>query len=98
MRNKCTEIDCYEKILDFFQENKFKKKKIELWKNKTFIALMKKLEKTQNRVLVKNAIILMISLFDNIPPDIYNNRGIDIDLLSKADKSNLYTKLKEEFA
>jgi hypothetical protein len=96
--NNCTEMECYETILNYFQENKFNREKIDLWKNKTFISLMKKLEKTQNRLLVKNVIILILSLFENIPPDIYNNRGIDINRLSYEDKNTLYSELKKEFS
>jgi len=92
------ETDCYDKILKFFiscQEESRDRK--EIWKSTTLITLMKQLARTKNKKLTKNAIILMITLFEDIPPDIYNNRGININRLSENDRESVLSSLKEEF-
>ena len=91
------EFDYYMKIIDYFKKEKPNRKNLEVWKDKSLIELMELLERTQNRTLVKNAIILLISLFGNIPPDIYNNRGHDIREISKKDKKILMDELRDEF-
>ncbi|MFX0082753.1 MAG: hypothetical protein ACFE94_13465 [Candidatus Hodarchaeota archaeon] len=91
------ELDCYLKILEYFQTEKVSKEKTEIWKDHSLIELMKLLDKKKNRVLVTNALILMLSLFEDIPPDIYNNRGVDINLISIEERKSLIADLKEEF-
>jgi hypothetical protein len=39
----------------------------------------------------------MLSLFEDIPPDMYNNRGVDINRISRRDRKSLIANLKEEF-
>ena len=85
------------KIIDYFQKEKVTREEIEIWKNKSIIELMKFLEGSQNRTLVTNALILILSLFEDIPPDIYNNRGVNINRISQKDKRFLIEDLKEEF-
>ncbi|MFW9942844.1 MAG: hypothetical protein ACFFFT_17550 [Candidatus Thorarchaeota archaeon] len=91
------ELDCYLKILEYFQTGKVNREQTEIWKDHSLIELMKLLDKKKNRVLVTNALILMLSLFEDIPPDIYNNRGVDINLISRRDRESLIADLKEEF-
>jgi len=91
------ELDCYLKILEYFQTGKVNREKTEIWKDHSLIELMKLLDKKKNRVLVTNALILMLSLFEDIPPDTYNNRGVDINRISIKDRKSLIADLKEEF-
>ena len=91
------ELDFYLKIIDYFQKEKVDKEKTVIWKNKSITNLMKYLERTQNRTLVTNALILILSLFEDIPPDIYNNRGVNFNRISERDKRFLIEELKEEF-
>ena len=91
------ELDYYSKILDYFQDEKISREKKEIWKNRSIIELMNLLERTQNRTFVTNALILILSLFENIPPDTYNNRGVNIARISEEDKKFLIESLKEEF-
>jgi len=95
--NDAFELDCYMKILDYFQKDKVNKENTEIWIDQTFIELMKLLEQEKNRDLVTNAIILMLSLFEEIPPDIYNNRGVDISRISIEERKSLIAGLEEEF-
>lgn len=91
------EIDCYLKILEYFQKEKVDRETTEIWKNQSLIELMNLLERTKNRTLVANAIILILTLFEDLPPDIYNNRGVHVKRISDRDKKSLIKELKDEF-
>jgi len=95
--NDAFELDCYMKILDYFQKDKVNKENTDIWKNQSFIELMKLLEQKKNRDMVTNAIILMLSLFEDIPPDTYNNRGVNINRFSIEERKSLIAGLEEEF-
>ena len=58
---------------------------------------MKLLDLKRNRVLVTNAIILLLSLCEDIPPDGYNTRGVDINSISARKKNLLMVDLRNEF-
>jgi len=95
--NNDLEIEYYIKILNFFKNQPSTEETVEIWKNKSLIELMKVLERTENKELAKNAIIILISLFERLPPDLYNNRGKNANLIDKKEKK-LYLKLmKSEF-
>ena len=92
------EMICYDRILQVFNNQKeMGREELKLWKHKTIIKIMEIWNDTRNMNLVRNSLILMISLFGNIPPDIYNNRGININLLSEEDRNVLVDQLKGEF-
>ena len=83
------ELDFYLQIIDYFQKEKISREEIEIWKDQSIIELMKYLKRTKNRTLVTNALILIISLFEDIPPDIYNNRGVKVNRISEEDKRHI---------
>ncbi len=91
------ELDFYLQIIDFFQNKKINREKKEIWINKSIIELMKYFKRTRNRILVTNALLLILSLFEDLPPDLYNNRGVSINRISQKDKQFLIKNLKEEF-
>ncbi|MFX0040770.1 MAG: hypothetical protein ACFFCY_02185 [Promethearchaeota archaeon] len=91
------ELDLYLKIIDYFQKEKVSKDEVEIWKNKSIIELMKYLKRTKNRGFVTNALILILSLFEDMPPDFCHNRGIKVNKISQGDKNFLIENLKEEF-
>ncbi|MFX0047734.1 MAG: hypothetical protein ACFE8G_06140 [Candidatus Hermodarchaeota archaeon] len=95
--NESYELDYYLNIIDFFQNQDTNRETRELWRNKSFIQLMKVLKRTRKKELVKNAIILILSLFDELPPDSYNNRGVKPDSLTNSDKLSYVNILKSEF-
>jgi len=99
INNNCDEfeLDYYLKIIDFFQNKKVNKEKTEIWKSLSLIELMNFLDRSKNKTLVANAIILILSLFEDIPPDTYNNRGVDINRISEKDRRSLISELKDEF-
>ena len=91
------EIDYYLQIIDYFQKEKVNREEIEIWIDKSIIELMNYLKHTHNRTLVANALILILSLFENIPPDTYNNRGVNFNRISETDKKSIIENLKNEF-
>lgn len=91
------ELEFYLKIVDYYQDDNISREKKEIWKNQSIIELMKFLERTQNRTLVTNALILILSLFEDIIPDSYNNRGVNINCISEKDKKFLILELENEF-
>ena len=99
INNNCDEfeLDCYLKIIDFFKNKKVNKEKTEIWKSQSLIKLMNFLDRSKNKTLVANAIILILSLFEDIPPDTYNNRGVDVNRISEKDRRSLISELKDEF-
>jgi len=95
--NNEAELKYYLKIIDFFQNQSNDSENVELWKDNSLIELMKVLKRTKNKLLVRNALLLLISLFENIPPDLFNNKGISANLLTKEEKASLKSILKNEF-
>ena len=92
-----SELDYYSNIIDFFQNPKENKETIEIWKDKSFIELMKVLERTSRKEFVKNAILLILSLFDEHPPDLYTSRGTNVNSLDNGEKRSYMSVLKTEF-
>jgi len=95
--NDTYEHDYYLSIIDFFQNQNTDRETTEIWKNKSLIELMRVLKRTRKTEFVKNAIILILSLFDQMPPDSYSNRGIKVTSLTNGDKLYYVNLLKSEF-
>jgi len=91
------ELDYYLSIIDFFQNQNTNRETAELWRDKSFIELMKVLKQTRKKEFVKNAIILILSLIDQIPPDTYSKKGIKVNSLTSGDKFSYVNILKSEF-
>ena len=95
--NEDYELNYYLSIIDFFQKENTNPETIELWRNKSFMQLMRVLKRTRRKEFVKNAIILILSLFDELPPDSFNNKGIKTSSLTNGDKLSYVDLLKSEF-
>ena len=91
------EIEYFTKILKFYNNKPQNNELVQIWKSKSFIELMRFLERTNNKEFVQKAIIVILSLFEETPPDIYNNRGIDANLIKKKEKKTFLSVLKSEF-
>ncbi len=91
------ELDCYSNIINLF--SKFDKDPItmEKWKGNLITRLMNALKEPENENWLKNALIILLSLVDNKPSDIYENKGDNLNILSKEEKEQILLKLKEEF-
>ena len=96
--NENYELDYYLSIIEYFQNQDTNRETTEIWKNKSFIQLMKVLKRTRNKEFVKNAIILILSLFDKMPPDFYSSRGIQVNSLTNSEKLTYVNLLKSEIA
>ena len=92
-----SELDYYLSIIDFYQNQNTNRETAELWKDKTIIELMNVLKLTRKKEFVKNAIILILSLIDQMPPDTYNKGGIKVNSLINEDKGSYINILQSEF-
>jgi hypothetical protein len=91
------EMDFYLRILEVYQNKQLDKVALEIWKDRSYIELMQVLKRTHNKNLVKNAIILILSLFEELPIDLYDNYGINTKDLKKEQKKNFIAEMKSEF-
>ena len=92
------ELKCYLRIIEFFQKSKSKAEDTEIWKNKVMVTLMNLLKQKENQeILVRNALILLLSLFEDLPPDIYNAKGQNFKKVDQKQKASILDQLKEEF-
>ncbi|TFG21566.1 MAG: hypothetical protein EU533_05300 [Promethearchaeota archaeon] len=91
------EMEFYSKILEVYQNKQLDKDSIEIWKNKSYIDLMQVLKRTKNKNLVKNAIILILSLFEDFPIDEYDTYGIHTKDLKNSEKKAYLSEMKMEF-
>lgn len=90
-----TEI--YGEILNLFKENVSNHSLDETWEYHSYIKLAKILERNQNKNIFSNSIIIMLALFSDLPPDIFNTVGKKINKISKNDKNIALNILKYEF-
>lgn len=97
--NDDSELEYYVRIVDYFQNHKdlADRETLELWKYKSLIELMKVLKRTHNKDFVRNALILIMSLTEHVPPDVFENLGINANSLKNDEKDSLVSILKAEF-
>ena len=91
------EMDFYLRILEVYQNKQLDKVALEIWKDRSYIELMQVLKRTHNKNLVKNAIILILSLFEELPIDLYDNYGINTKDLEKEQRKTFLAEMKSEF-
>ncbi len=91
------ELDYYLKIIEKCKNKRGSREAVEIWKSKEMITLMKCLNRTKNKNLITNALILLTTLFEDIPPDLYNNAGVNINLIEGKDRDVLVSILSQEF-
>ena len=92
-----SEEEYYNRILNFFQNNKQNSESIEMWRNESFMELMKILKRTHNKQFVRNALLLILTLSDAFLPDTYNYRGVNVEVLDKTERATMISILKTEF-
>ena len=91
------EVDCYTKIINLFLKIGKDPISIETWKDKAILKIMNVLKDPKNKRWVQNALIILLSLFDDNPPNLYDNLGKNINILSTKEKEQVIIRLKEEF-
>lgn len=90
------ELNCYTKIIDCFLENRNDSHQKELCKNNSIIKLINKSECRNSDTFIRNALLLVLTLYDNNPADLYSSYGDDIESCSDNDKEQLLAELKKE--
>jgi len=95
--NSTDEGELYEKIINMFLKEGEKPNLKEIMKSKSIIELMEKLKDNKNKELARNALVVLLSLYDDFPPDLFHNLGTDIEKLSEEDRIEALKKLKETF-
>ena len=91
------EMKCYSRIINSFLNNKYDANKRELAKNQSILKLIKTSKCKNNKNFVKNALILVLSLYnEDEPADLYCSYGNDIDSCSELEKEVLKSQLKLE--
>jgi len=91
------EMKCYSRIINSFLNNKYDANKRELAKNQSILKLIKTSKCKNNKNFVKNALILVLSLYnEEEPADLYCSYGNDIDSCSDLEKEVLKSQLKLE--
>ncbi|TFF98012.1 MAG: hypothetical protein EU547_02750 [Promethearchaeota archaeon] len=95
---KSIENDLYDQIIAFFEQKPTNQKtEIEKWKYQVYLKLMKMMDQPEEKLVVRNAILLILSLFNDIPADIYDSKGIELsDISSPNQKREIISRLKEE--
>ena len=91
------DVICYDKILDCYTKHKRNPIKREMCKNRSIYWLMHKLRQRNDRQIVQNALLIVLSLFEDNPPDLYSNIGQEAgNLANEKDKDALISELKKE--
>ena len=90
------DLDYYNNILNQYNDISLDKQERDILKYRIYMNLMDLLADPKNTTLVKNSILLMLSLFEDIPPDFYNNQGLKVNKLSRKDRKILFSNLKGE--
>ena len=89
------ELKCYSKIINCYMEHKEDSYQKELSKNKSIISLIKTSKCKNDKNFIRNALLIVLSLYDDKPADIYDNLGIDIKSYSEEEKKELQNEMKE---
>jgi len=91
------ESELFSKIINTFLEEGAKPNLKEIGKHKSIIKLMEELRNSENKELAKNALILLLNLYDDYPPDLFSTLGTDIESLSDEERDEAMHKLKDIF-
>jgi len=93
------ELSCYAKILDCFNNSGNDPIKKERCKNNSIIKLMRLLKSRGNRILARNSLIMVLSLFNDVEdPDFFTSMGKEIETLTnKSEKIKILAELQKEF-
>ncbi|MBN1803575.1 MAG: hypothetical protein JW891_18845 [Candidatus Lokiarchaeota archaeon] len=90
------DLNCYLKIIDTFQKYKHLPIDFPQIKSKAIIKLINTSECKNDRNFVKNALLLVLSLYDKKPMDIYNTRGYKLEDCTNDQKKDILLKLQKE--
>ncbi len=91
------DVNCYMKIIEYIESRSLNRKSIIISVSQILLKLMKILDTKEDREIVKNGILLVISYFTALPPYEYSKIGEEFDQLSEKDKQIALRNLKNEF-
>ena len=91
------ELECISKVFEYYDKEIVNHKEREISISFLLIKVMNILKKTKNKAVITKVLLLIISFLNNIPPDLYNNRGIEIDLLPVKYREKAISLLRQEF-
>ena len=92
-----TETEFYDKILTGFMELNSNGNRVELFKNQSIIELMTHMNSTKDKLFTKNALLLIMGLFDDNLNDTFYYNSENIHNATKGNKDVLLTILEDEF-
>ncbi|MHA1525635.1 MAG: hypothetical protein ACTSQD_01285 [Promethearchaeota archaeon] len=92
-----TETEFYDKILTGFMELNSNGNRVELFKNQSIIELMTHMNSTKDKLFTKNALLLIMGLFDDNLNDTFYYNSENIKKKKKRNKDVLLTILEDEF-
>ncbi len=91
------ELNCYTRILNIFLKVGDDPRLKNIWKSRAMLKLMEKLKNHKDKNLVKNALIILLSLFEDVPADLFDSVGSDLEHISEKERQEVILKLKEIF-
>ena len=92
-----TETEFYDKILTRFMELNSNGNRVELFKNQSIIELMTLMNSTKDKLFTKNALLLIMGLFDENLNDTFYYNSENIHNATKGKKDALLSILEQEF-
>lgn len=91
---------CYSRIIDCYMKHRDDTYRKQMCKNRSIVKLMNILKSRQDKSLVKNALLITLSLFGDelSPADYLTCLGRDLNSLEDKEERNLIiSNLKKEF-
>ena len=88
------EEDHYFHILDFFESYKNDSELQEIWKDHFLVKLMRLPENMKFKKVVENSIIIILSLFNDMPADFYGSIGKEIYKIPLSERLQALSYIK----
>ena len=92
-----TETEFYDKILTRFMELNSNGNRVELFKNQSIIELMTHMNSNNDKLFTKNALLLIMGLFDDNLNDMFYHNSESIHNATQGNKDVLLSILQDEF-
>ena len=92
-----TETEFYDKILTRFMELNSNGNRVELFKNQSIIELMTLMNSNNDKLFTKNALLLIMGLFDDNLNDMFYHSSESIHNATQGNKDVLLSILQDEF-
>jgi hypothetical protein len=90
----------FDLILEYYynrQEGYLEHSELEIWKDRLIISLMEHLREKQGKQPIKNTLLLLLSLFEDLPVDRFHTCGKEPEQLSLTERRRIKSILREEY-